>query len=240
MVSRRRRLASTRKAAGFSQERLAEKIGVERSTIMRWERGETTPQPWARPKLARALGILDQELSELLSESAEPEPASSVPEVLAGKAESLYHRDSLKYSVVFPVLGPDELRHLGAAFEDARCYFDIDVVGYFKKQLSGCAANDNTHGPAKALPSALGIVSAIENHAREVKADVRRELLTVGAQAAEFVGWLYRDARQPRLSGHWQDRAMEWAQEAGDLPMQATFCSRRARPPGMSAMACAC
>jgi transcriptional regulator with XRE-family HTH domain len=68
MVGRRHRLVRTRKAAGFSQERLAEAVGVERSTVMRWERGETCPQPWARPKLARALGISDQALSELLGE----------------------------------------------------------------------------------------------------------------------------------------------------------------------------
>jgi DNA-binding XRE family transcriptional regulator len=72
MVGRRHRLVRTRKAAGFSQERLAETIGVERTTVMRWERGETCPQPWARPKLARALGISDQSLAELLGESADP------------------------------------------------------------------------------------------------------------------------------------------------------------------------
>jgi transcriptional regulator with XRE-family HTH domain len=72
VVDRRYRLASARKAAGFSQEGLAESVGVERSTVMRWERGETTPQPWARPKLARALGISDQALADLLGESDAP------------------------------------------------------------------------------------------------------------------------------------------------------------------------
>jgi transcriptional regulator with XRE-family HTH domain len=73
MAGKRHGLVSTRKAAGFSQEQLAEAVGVERSTVMRWERGETRPQPWARPKLARALGISDQALSELLGEPAEPQ-----------------------------------------------------------------------------------------------------------------------------------------------------------------------
>ncbi|MGH3548559.1 MAG: helix-turn-helix transcriptional regulator, partial [Pseudonocardiaceae bacterium] len=50
---------------------MAEAVGVERSTVMRWERGETRPQPWARPKLARALGISDQALSELLGETTD-------------------------------------------------------------------------------------------------------------------------------------------------------------------------
>ena len=68
MADRRHRLVGTRKEAGFSQEQLAEAVGVERSTVQRWERGETTPQPWARPKFAHALGISDQTLSELLGE----------------------------------------------------------------------------------------------------------------------------------------------------------------------------
>lgn len=148
---------------------------------------------------------------------------------VAAEVAPLHSRDFPKHSVIFPALGFDELRHLGAAFDDARRYLDIEVVGYFKKQLNNCAANDGAHGPAQVLPRALGIVAAIEIHAREVKANVRRELLAVGAQAAEFVGWLYRDARQSRLSGHWRDRAMEWAQEAGDWPMQGYILLKKSQ-----------
>ncbi|MGH3783867.1 MAG: helix-turn-helix domain-containing protein [Pseudonocardiaceae bacterium] len=73
MAGKRHRLVSARKTVGFSQERLAKALGVERSTVMRWARGETRPQPWARPKLAGALGISAQALSELLGDVAEPE-----------------------------------------------------------------------------------------------------------------------------------------------------------------------
>jgi transcriptional regulator with XRE-family HTH domain len=99
MVGKRHRLASTRKAAGFSQERLAETVGVDRSTVMRWERGETRPQPWARPKLARALGISDQALSELLGDSAEPESATSAPGPIVGEVASLHRRNVLKQKI---------------------------------------------------------------------------------------------------------------------------------------------
>jgi transcriptional regulator with XRE-family HTH domain len=229
MAGKRHRLVSTRKAAGFSQERLAEAIGVERTTVMRWERGETCPQPWARPKLARILGISDDALAELLSDPAEPESAVSVPAQIAEEVAPLHRRDFLKYSAVFPTLGFDELRHLGAAFDDARHYLDAEVVGYFKQQLASCAANDGTYGPVQALPLVLGVVAAIERHARQVKVNVRRELLAVGASAAEFVGWLYRDAHQPRLSAHWRDRATEWAQEAGDWPMQGYILLKKSQ-----------
>lgn len=167
--------------------------------------------------------------SDLLAQADQPDCAASALGLRTGKAASLYCRDSLTHSVVFPALEFDELCHLRTAFDDARRYFDIEVVGYFKKQLNSCAADDGAHGPARALPPALGIVAAIEIHAREVKADVRCELLAVGAQAAEFVGWLYRDARQPRLSGHWRDRAMEWAQEAGDLPTQGYLLLKKSQ-----------
>jgi hypothetical protein len=45
-------------------------------------------------------------------------------------------------------------------------------------------------------------------------------LLSFGACGAEFAGWLYRDVNDPVQAGFWYDRAMEWAQEAGDFPMQ--------------------
>lgn len=68
MAAKRVRLAQRRKAAGYSQEKLAEHLGVERSTVVRWETAETEPQPWARPKLAAALMIAADELQDLLDD----------------------------------------------------------------------------------------------------------------------------------------------------------------------------
>jgi DNA-binding XRE family transcriptional regulator len=45
-----RALAERRRVVGYTQERLAEMLGVERTTVVRWEAGETCPQPWYRPK----------------------------------------------------------------------------------------------------------------------------------------------------------------------------------------------
>lgn len=42
-------------------------IGVERSTVARWEAGETTPSLWARPRLANALAITLDQLDTLLT-----------------------------------------------------------------------------------------------------------------------------------------------------------------------------
>jgi transcriptional regulator with XRE-family HTH domain len=70
-MSRRRRLAQRRRLVGCSQEHLAERLGVDRSTVVRWEAGETEPSPWLRPRLARALRISFDALDELIVESVD-------------------------------------------------------------------------------------------------------------------------------------------------------------------------
>src|SRR2546429_3809911 len=71
VARKRHRLAQRRKAVGLSQEALAEVMGVDRSTVVRWERADTEPQPWHRPKLARALKVSVEELAALLADVGE-------------------------------------------------------------------------------------------------------------------------------------------------------------------------
>jgi tetratricopeptide (TPR) repeat protein len=97
---------------------------------------------------------------------------------------------------------------------------DLEVVAYFRRRIAACAASDGATGPKEALPVVLGIVGAIESDSRHVKSSVRSQLLAVGAQGAEFAAWLYRDLGMPEMADHWRDRAIDWAQEAGDLPVQ--------------------
>jgi len=73
--SNRERLTARRKAVGYSQEGLAEYLRVDRSTIGRWESGETAPQPWIRPKLAKVLDVSLDQLNDLLGQA---KPASAV------------------------------------------------------------------------------------------------------------------------------------------------------------------
>ncbi len=66
MAVKRRSFAQARRAAGYTQESLAEHLGVDRTTVARWESGEYTPQPWVRPRIAEAFGLSLRELGELM------------------------------------------------------------------------------------------------------------------------------------------------------------------------------
>jgi DNA-binding XRE family transcriptional regulator len=79
MVARRRpKLAAARKAAGYTQEALAELLHVERSTVVRWEAGRHAPVPYLWPKLARLLGISGEQLQVLFAED-DPQPSAGRP-----------------------------------------------------------------------------------------------------------------------------------------------------------------
>ncbi|GAA4888801.1 MULTISPECIES: helix-turn-helix domain-containing protein [Pseudonocardiaceae] len=74
MPGKRDRLARQRHAIGLTQEQLAAVLGVERSTIYRWESGEVAPRPDLQPKLARALSVTPAELANLLVIDDNPSP----------------------------------------------------------------------------------------------------------------------------------------------------------------------
>lgn len=92
---RRAALIARRKAVGLSQQRLAEVLGVERSTVVRWESGERAPQPLLRPRLAHALAVSVESVAGLFGEA----PAvfgPEIPRVAAGDQDPV---EALRHSL---------------------------------------------------------------------------------------------------------------------------------------------
>ncbi|ONI71177.1 hypothetical protein ALI144C_52665 [Actinosynnema sp. ALI-1.44] len=73
-------LADRRHAAGYTQEIFADKLGVDRTTVGRWERGVQSPQPWQRPDLATALDISLDHLDDLLRRTKRHASTSTAPQ----------------------------------------------------------------------------------------------------------------------------------------------------------------
>lgn len=71
-----------RKRIGKTQEEIAELVEVDRTTVGKWERDESTPHPSQRPAYAEALGVTLSELAAMLSSMPPPDGEDS-PEWLS-------------------------------------------------------------------------------------------------------------------------------------------------------------
>ncbi|MFJ9694092.1 helix-turn-helix transcriptional regulator [Kitasatospora sp. NPDC101183] len=108
MAVKRERLARRRKDAGHTQETLAEALGVHRSTVVRWERGQGEPQPWMWVKLARLLKISTTELRMLFSTSDAPAAATASTPISGEEEPSLPTR--------LPALGDAAIKQPGPGY----------------------------------------------------------------------------------------------------------------------------
>ncbi|TDP96376.1 hypothetical protein EV186_104361 [Labedaea rhizosphaerae] len=132
-------------------------------------------------------------------------------------------------TLVFSALSSNEREQINVALAHPWRNLNAAVVELLARQLGACMAGDGAVGPAKTLPTVLGLLAAIERGARDVRPALRRDLLSLGARGAEFAGWLYRDVRQLPQAGFWYSRATEWAQEAGDLQAQGYILLKRSQ-----------
>ncbi|MFJ3882014.1 XRE family transcriptional regulator [Streptomyces sp. NPDC090077] len=128
------------------------------------------------------------------------------------------------------LLGPAGQDQLVAALAQARRYSDHSLAGHLRAALDAAARADGNTGPRQALPAAMEILAVVEHLACDASPSVRRELLAVGARAAEFTAWLHRDAGAPaHVTVFFHDRAVEWATVTGDGPMHAYVLLRKAQ-----------
>ncbi|MFB9363596.1 helix-turn-helix domain-containing protein [Actinoplanes nipponensis] len=122
--------------------------------------------------------------------------------------------------------GADRVRQ---AMADPARYADARFVDAFRVQLEMAKALDGRYGAASALATAKGVIDVVEAVAPDVPEKVRSDVLVLGAEAAEFVGWLFRDLADPVQAGYWYDRAMDYAQLCGDMSWQGFVLLRKSQ-----------
>ncbi|MBW1602186.1 helix-turn-helix transcriptional regulator [Streptomyces sp. JJ66] len=117
-------LAERRKALGYSQEKLAELLGVDRTTVGRWESGRIKPQPPQRRGLAIALEVTLAELDALLAQ-----PRAAIQEATAhqssdhpgpGDPDEMIRREFLRILTVSGALTALPLEEAEALTEGVR------------------------------------------------------------------------------------------------------------------------
>lgn len=213
MAIRRDALAARREALGFTQETLAQELGVELSTVGRWERGTLTPQPWRRPDLAQTLKLPLEDLDVLLNppRTKSRDELSSHDIGAAGGAE--------------PVPRPRSPVRLAGGSAD---YLD-ELVVHLREQWHALVRTDNLLGPRFALAGVRDHIAIVEELLPVTSGSRRGELVALAATYAESAAWLHEDAGQMSAARHWVGRAMEWAHEAGDDLLLAWTLFRRSQ-----------
>jgi transcriptional regulator with XRE-family HTH domain len=201
MSAKRQRLAARRKAAGFSQEQLAERLSIDRSTVARWESGETEPQPWIRPRLARVLQISLDQLDRLLAGARQAEAEAGAEE-------------RMSYALTHP--GSADLVTV-AGLRSQVHHLDEQYVHVASSSLLARAGQ------------CLGQVCFLAAHAASGR--VRRELYAVEAEAAILMGQLVWDASQRRdhaSARMYLDQAIDAARQVRDPAAEGLALLRKA------------
>ncbi|GAB3167644.1 hypothetical protein GCM10027059_28970 [Myceligenerans halotolerans] len=69
----------------MSQETFAERLGVDRTTVARWESGISEPAAWTRPTIIKILGITADDLDEFLLPT--PQRSSAMTVAICGSRQ---------------------------------------------------------------------------------------------------------------------------------------------------------
>ncbi|MFF2116271.1 hypothetical protein ACFVXH_03005 [Kitasatospora sp. NPDC058184] len=101
------------------------------------------------------------------------------------------------------------------------------LVSHLRAAMPSHYRAANLLGSRHALDAVTQHVHLLDRLQQATGGRARDDLLTIGTRTAEFLGWLNQDLGDFDQALFWSDRAMEWAQEAGDDVMAAYVLFRK-------------
>lgn len=104
---------------------------------------------------------------------------------------------------------------------------DAAMRDYLARSLAMQRSAEDSAGARLVLPPTLGQLSSVESVREAASGPLHRELLSLEAQYAQFIGWCYQDLNDIAASEQWYARALMLAHEAGDENMIASVLSMR-------------
>ena len=197
--------------------RFAVRVGVNAGMVGKWERGEKRPSRFYQRLFVLLYGVPAEQLGFRPAVPTDQADEDLLVELGAGEGASRpLLPDSAPGGARFPLPAISAPRRV-----------DPQAVGRLGTILSEYAKIDNLLGPAHLLALTSLHLTFISDLLTVAAGEARAELLTVGARYAEFTGWLYQDAGDPQAAAYWSDRAMGWAQAAGNDLMVSYVLMRK-------------
>jgi transcriptional regulator with XRE-family HTH domain len=235
MGDRRDAFAARREQMGYTQESFGAAVGVEFSTVGRWERGTLTPQPYRRPCLAKTLDVSLDELDALLTPNRQASTVATEPADPA-EADDMNRRDLLR---LFTMTGA-----LLALPAGETVFGDVDRLAATAHtgtvDTAGAAefAQFNSHlwrvyalSPTKAqvLPlvrAQLGVLS--DSLRRPQTPTIRQRLCELTADLFQLAGEIFFDGNRYTDAAHCYTLAATASKEAAASDLWACALTRHA------------
>lgn len=163
-------LTNLRKAAGHTQESLAEEVGVDRSAVWRWESGRSAPEVHTQPRLAKVLGVTRRELASLFSDST---PATGAHEDDVRAVQELAAARAHPVAGLIDILGPHETLNTSAVYTNG-------IVERYEKE-----------GPQRLAPELLSLRRLSQQLGTRLPEGADRAALTrLSAQQAALLAYM--------------------------------------------------
>jgi len=225
-MAERHGLAQRRKTLGFSQEQFAWELRVDRTTVGRWERGETDPQPYIRPRLARALKVNPTELGKLLKSGVEnghtaTDAGGHLPQepLDSGTLDDMIRREFLRLVSVagaIVTLPQGEVSEV----ESAIGADDLGVRSTLNSHL--WSIYGLTSSKQSVYPLVREQLSTLTSALREARSDdEHRALCGMVGDVAQLAGEVWFDANRYTEAAHCYALAADAGKEAGDRDLWA-------------------
>lgn len=232
MTARRQHLAERRRSLGYSQERLAGEVGVDRTTVGRWERGETGPQPLIRERLRTVLKVSAEELDTLIPVGLEDEHFPSAAAVAApgpdlmGELDDMHRREMLRLMSIASVVValPAEA---AAAFSSQTAPLDLDSRAAMNAHLWQVFAMSRSK--RQVYPVIRDQLAALTSHLTDPHPDRdRRRLLALTADLYQLAGEVCFDGNRYTDAAHCYTLAATAAREGDAADLWACALTRHA------------
>jgi transcriptional regulator with XRE-family HTH domain len=212
-------IRSAREAAGLTQGQLANRVGFSREYVSRAERPSK--------------GLASRELVEAIDAALGVRGALvTLRSRLHAQRLARRRNPHLVPDTVARIAPSEETTPAPNAFAAAPVPrwrpVDVGPQGYVD-ELAVLQMIDQRDGPGLALPGVTALLNDIGVSLAGSRGADRAALLRTAARAAEFAGFLHRDLGAEEQCLYWHDRAMEFAQQANDGPMQAYVLLRKAQ-----------
>src|SRR5229473_7762394 len=228
MVVKRRRLAARRRALGFTQESLAECLGVHPTTVRRWESGGIGggPQPWVRRKLAELLQVSAEELEELLTDGH-----GVLPWPPADDEDDVNRRALLKLlggaALAAPFAGHLEhlRRGLDAALGAPTSAADVEEWEHTAFRYAhevGCLP------PAQVFPALMADLAEVQTRLVRAPDALRPRMAHVCGQLSALMAIILFDNGDPEGAHRYWRTAVRAADESGDATLRSDVRAKRA------------